>query len=95
MLYRSALEFLSPALPVPAVNGHNVRQHGAPTPYKPRWMRILAVAAAISTAVAGTVNYTRVVQVMQVQLGYSHDVFQEQQQLGEPASTLVTRWYDR
>lgn len=55
----------------------------------------MAVAAAISTAVAGTVNYTRAGQVMQVQLGRFHEIFTEQQQLGEPASTFVERWYDR
>ena len=55
----------------------------------------MAVAAAMSTALAGTVNYTRAGQVMQVQLGHFHEVFTEQQQLGEPASTFVGRWYDR
>ena len=58
-------------------------------------MRILAVAAAISTVVAGTAHYTRAVEIVQVQLGYFNNVFKEQQQLSEPASTFVERWYDR
>ena len=96
VLYTSSLEFVSPALPVPAVNGRNVRQHGALTPYKPRWVRILAVAAALSTLAAGTVNYTQAGRVMQVQLGYFNtEVFKQEQQVVEEASTFVKRWYDR
>lgn len=95
MGYKSTLKFLSPTLPVPAVNDRQVRQRGAITPYKPTWVRILAVASAIACLAGGAVNLTRAGQVFEVKLQYFNTVFKDQQQLSEPSATFVSRWYDR
>lgn len=83
------------SLPLPAVIERKKRQCTDLTPYKPRWMRILAVAAVIATAVGTSVNYTRAGQLMEVKLGYFNTVFKTDEKLGEAASLFTKRWFER
>ena len=63
--------------------------------YKPKWMRLMAVAVAMACAAGGAVNYTKAGQVFQVQMGYFQNQFPDQQaKLSEPASAFVKRWWE-
>lgn len=84
-----------PPLPVPAVTERRVRQCGGLSHYKPKWMRLLAVAAAMTCIGGGLVNYTKAGQVFEVKIGYFKSVFpKEPAQLGEASSQFVKRWYE-
>ena len=95
MLFRNALTFLLSTLVLPAVSERRVRQCIPFGHYKPKWMRLLAVAVAMACAAGGAVNYTKAGQLFQVQLGYFATQFPDQPAtLSEPASAFVRRWYE-
>lgn len=81
---------------MPAGTARRVRQCKPGSHYKPMWVRILAVAAAMTVFAGGAVNYTKAGQVLQVQLGYFNTMFPNQTaSIAEPHSEFVKRWWQR
>lgn len=63
--------------------------------YKPLWMRVLAVGAVMATLTAGTVNYNKAGQLLQVQIGKFNNMYPEQQaQLHEAPEHFTERWFE-
>lgn len=62
--------------------------------YKPLWLRILAIVAAMTVMAGGAINYTKAGQVLQVQMGYFNNMFPDQQaSLAESDADFVKRWW--
>lgn len=64
--------------------------------YKPKWLRLLAVALAMAFTTGMVTNYTQAGRVLQVQLGYFNTQFPNQAaKLSEPPKTFVQRCYEK
>jgi hypothetical protein len=81
-------------LVAPADAARRVRRCLPNSHYKPLWMKVLAVGAVISTLTAGSINYNKAGQLLQVQIGHFNNMFPEQEaHLREQPDVFAERWF--